>query len=61
MPEAVSTEKDPLKVKAGKAGAEVRWTAERRTTVRLDALTSEQRAVVLALVAAARKSGDDAS
>jgi hypothetical protein len=61
MPEAVSTIKNPVKVQAGKLGAEARWTPERRTTVRIDALSREQRAVVLALVAAARKPVDDAA
>jgi len=59
MAEAVSDStdrrKNPGKVRAGKLGAEVRWTAETRRIVRLDALDLHERALVLALIAA-RKS-----
>ena len=50
----VSTVKDPTFVEAGRRGAEKRWADPASRTVRLDALTREQRAVVLALVTAAR-------
>lgn len=44
--------KNPVRVRAGQIGARVRWGEPR--VVRLDDLTSEQRALVMALVNAAR-------
>jgi hypothetical protein len=60
----VSTVKDPVFVESGRRGARKRWADPAvRTTVRIDALSPEQRALVLALVAAAKaaKVGDDAA
>lgn len=49
------------KVEAGRLGARARW-GEQPRIVRLDALTPDQRAVVLALVAAeAAKNGTKAA
>ncbi|HEY8869280.1 MAG TPA: hypothetical protein VIM30_07800 [Candidatus Limnocylindrales bacterium] len=50
----VSATKDPIKVRAGKIGADIRWGSEPRV-VRLDQLTPPQRRLVVALVDAARK------
>lgn len=50
---SASDSKDPVKVRAGRAGALARWHGDRRT-VRLGDLTAEQRRLVLALVDAAR-------
>lgn len=47
--------KDPVKVKAGQAGAAKRWGGPETKVVRLDDLTAPQRRLVLALVDAARK------
>lgn len=47
--------KSPDKVKAGRAGAQVRWAGHTPRVVRLDALTAEQRRLVHALVEAARE------
>lgn len=44
--------KNPIKVRAGKAGAESRWGPDRRS-VRLVSLNPPQRRLVLALIAAA--------
>lgn len=56
MPEAVLVAKDPVKVAAGLAGAVKRWSdPANRMVVRLDSLSVPQRAVVLALVDAAKK------
>ena len=44
----VSTEKNPVKVRAGALGAALRWGPKR--VIRLDDLTGPQRALVLALV-----------
>lgn len=52
MPAPVTAEKDPRLVEAGKRGARRRWGPPR--VVRLDALTPEQRDVVLALIEAQR-------
>ena len=55
MPEAVLLTKNPAKVRAGQAGATKRWSdPDTRRIVRLDDLTREQRAVVLALIEAAK-------
>jgi hypothetical protein len=51
IPETV---KDPQKVRAGKASARKRW-GETPRIVRLDALTDEQRRLVVALIDAAKK------
>jgi hypothetical protein len=63
-PVLVIREKSDVFVDAGRRGAEKRWSdpASRRVA-RLDALTPPQRAVVLALIDAARagKVGDDAT
>ena len=49
----VSAVKDPIYVESGKRGAERRWAdPATRKVVRIDSLTPEERAVVLALVAA---------
>lgn len=53
MVEAVLDSKNPVKVRAGKLGADVRWGPEPRA-IRLDDLTDAQRRLVIALVAAAR-------
>ncbi|HEY8869648.1 MAG TPA: hypothetical protein VIM30_09670 [Candidatus Limnocylindrales bacterium] len=50
----VSATKDPIKVRAGKIGADTRWGPEPRV-IRLDELTPPQRRLVVALVDAARK------
>ena len=44
--------KDPIKVRAGRIGADVRWRQPR--VVSLTDLTGEQRRLVLALIDAAR-------
>ena len=55
----VSAVKDPIYVESGRRGAERRWAdPATRKVVRIDSLTIEQRAVVLALVAAAKKAPD---
>jgi hypothetical protein len=46
--------KDPLKVRAGTIGARTRWGPQPRS-VRLDELTTDQRRLVLALIAAAKE------
>jgi hypothetical protein len=51
--------KDPTKVAAGQSGARKRWGEPR--IVRLDALTPDERAVVLALVDSMRKGKPDAA
>lgn len=62
MPTADSVlPKNPIKQRAGRVGAEVRWANHQRRIVRLDDLTREQRAVVLALVDAARSAKAAAS
>jgi hypothetical protein len=48
----VEAVKNPLKIKAGHAGAAKRWGPPRHA--RLDDLPPEQRALVLALIEAAR-------
>ncbi len=53
--------RDPLKVKAGKIGAAVRWADHANKTVRIDDLTADQRRLVMALVAAAKKTGPEIS
>ena len=57
MPEAVTVvRKDPARVEIGKRAMAKRWSdPAARKIVRIDSLTIEQRAVVLALVAAAKK------
>ena len=57
MPEAVTVvRKDPARVEIGKRAMAKRWSdPAARKVVRIDSLTLEQRAVVLALVAAAKK------
>lgn len=52
MPGAVSDSKDPVKVAAGRRGAQKRWGDP--GVVRLDELTPAQRRLVLALVDAAK-------
>lgn len=52
--------KDPAKVRAGQLGAEKRWSPENRSIVRIDSLTPEERAVVLALINA-RKAATNAA
>ena len=52
--------RDPRKVKAGLVGAAVRWAGHDSKTVRLDDLTTDQRRLVLALVAAARETKETA-
>ena len=62
MPSLAIPEKNPVKVAAGRAGAQKRW-GDRRV-VRLDSLDPRVRAAVLALVdadEAARKAGNDAA
>jgi hypothetical protein len=63
MPGAVSLSKDAAKVRAGQIGSARRWgDPANRRVVRLDDLSVPQRAVVLALVDAAkasRKAVDD--
>jgi hypothetical protein len=58
----VSTaEKDPRYVESGRRGAAVRWAdPERRRAVSLRDLSIEQRAAVLALIAAAKAEADAA-
>jgi hypothetical protein len=52
--------KDPDKVRAGRAGAQKRWSnPDARRVVRLDDLSREQRAIVLALIEAARSRPTD--
>ncbi len=46
-------EKDPVKAAAGRAGAAAKWAMpEHRRIVRLDALSLQERALVLALIEA---------
>lgn len=53
MPGPELPTKNPLFVAAGRRGAEKRWSQPaNRKIARLDDLTSEERAVVLALIAA---------
>lgn len=47
--------KSPERVKSGRAGAQARWAGHTARVVRLDALTPEQRRLVMALVEAARQ------
>jgi hypothetical protein len=54
MPEAVSHIKNPVKVRAGQAGAERRWGPTGTRTVSLADLTPEQRRLVISLVDAAK-------
>jgi hypothetical protein len=49
-----SPTKNPRRVEAGRISARRRWGAQPRS-VRLDELTMEQRAVIVALVEAAKK------
>lgn len=53
----VSATKDPTKVRAGTIGAHKRW-GEQPRVVRLDELTPQQRALVVALIAAVREAPD---
>lgn len=53
----MSTAKDPAKVRAGKIGARKRWAGHQARVVKLDSLTPEQRRLVVALIAAARREG----
>jgi hypothetical protein len=54
-PFVVSVTKDPVFVESGRRGAEKRWADPgKRVAVRIDSLTIEQRALVMALVEAAR-------
>lgn len=52
MVSATTSEKDPVKARAGLIGARRRWGEPR--ILRLDALTTSQRTLVLALIAAAK-------
>jgi hypothetical protein len=62
MPEAVLAAKDPAKVAAGQAGAAKRWSdPANRTVVRLDSLSTAERAVVLALIDAKKAAPADAN
>ena len=55
----VTEAKSNVFVAAGRRGAEKRWSdPANRKVVRLDALTLQERAVVLALVEAAKKAPD---
>jgi hypothetical protein len=59
MSEAVSSIKNPIRVRAGQMGAAKRWSnPANRRVVRLHDLTPEQRRLVLALVEAARSDSD---
>lgn len=54
-----TTGKSPVFVEAGRRGAAKRWSdPDRRKVVRIDSLTTEQRALVLALVRAAKATDD---
>ena len=46
--------KDPVKVRAGRAGAIRRWAGHERRVVRLASLLPEERAVITALLALKR-------
>ncbi len=63
MSEAVLVSKNPIKVRAGRIGAEARWGPPGTRVVKIGDLTIEQRRLVLALVDAARavKVVDDAT
>jgi hypothetical protein len=56
----VSETKDPVKVRAGTIGARARWADHQPDRVKLSDLSSEQRRLVLALIAAARSESDNA-
>jgi len=56
----VSATKDPIKVRAGKIGADVRWGPEPRT-VRIDDLTPPQRRLVTALIDAVRATSPESA
>lgn len=53
MHEAVLDSRDPVKVRAGRAGSLKRWGPPR--TIRLDDLAPEQRAFIVELVEVARR------
>jgi hypothetical protein len=50
----ISTTKDPNKVRAGQLGGRARWGEHDARIVKLDALTIQQRFLVLALIRAAK-------
>jgi hypothetical protein len=58
MPEAISDSRDLTKVRAGQAGARKRW-GDMPRVVRLDALTNDQRRLVVAMVEAAKSVDDE--
>lgn len=56
-----TTDKDPRRVAAGKAGMRARWAGHAPAVVRIDDLSPEQRRLVLALVEAARSNEEAAA
>jgi hypothetical protein len=56
----VSTVKDPVFVEAGRRGAHKRWSdPDNRRVVRIDSLSTEERALVLALISAKKAATSD--